>query len=163
MSGCLNRTLHGVIDRMYDENNLEKFSGTIEGLDEYNWENDNKMSLREAARLARPRKGGRVTRYCHCRKECRLSKNCPCVQCGAECHSKCHYGFHCKNQSSQSSCAATGQANKDQAKKTPVCTTTSQGDTPIVATSSLMTTQQIPVQHLSPFQKPSQFHVHLFL
>ena len=43
ISGCLNRTLHGVIDRMYDENNLEKFSGTIEGLDEYNWENDNKM------------------------------------------------------------------------------------------------------------------------
>jgi polycystin 1L2 len=135
------RSLHGIIDRLYDENNLEKFSGRIEGLDENNWENDNKISLREAARLARAGNGGPVTGYCKCRKGCRLSKNCSCVQSGAECHSKCHYGLHCKNQSSQSTCTGTEHAITEQAKKTTVCSTTNPGDTPIVATSSLLTTQ----------------------
>ncbi|XP_062511246.1 uncharacterized protein LOC134187145 [Corticium candelabrum] len=41
------RSLHGVIDRLYDESTLEKYSGKIEGLDDNNWQSDSQISLRE--------------------------------------------------------------------------------------------------------------------
>ena len=67
----------------------EKYSGKIEGLDDNNWQSDSPISLREAARLARPRlarprRGQRVTYHCKCKKGSLLA-----IRSGVSCHSKC--------------------------------------------------------------------------
>ncbi|XP_062510190.1 uncharacterized protein LOC134186244 isoform X7 [Corticium candelabrum] len=54
------RSKYGVLERLYDDNNLEVFLGKIEDLSTSNWENDRKISLREAVRLARQKRGGLI-------------------------------------------------------------------------------------------------------
>jgi hypothetical protein len=91
------RSKYGVLERLYDDNNLEGFSGMIDDLSTSHWENDKKISLREAVRCARQERGGLPLRQCKCKKGCVTARCCPCLKSGNVCHSKCHRGLRCKN------------------------------------------------------------------
>ena len=64
--------------------------------------------------LARPRQGQRVAYHCQCKKGCLSARACPCVRRGVSCHSKCHHGTHCKNETSPKPCATTKQKKGHQ-------------------------------------------------
>ena len=90
------RCASGVLARCYTAGDLEPFtSGYNISVDD--WEDDPRISLREAARKQAPWNAFTGNK-CNCRQGAGDSKRCHCKKMGIDCSSHCHRGEDCKNK-----------------------------------------------------------------
>ena len=87
---------HGVLRTCSHASNLEPFAGTY-SIPTSGWQNEKKITLREAARLQSPWNTFTKNR-CKCKPGTCNSRRCHCKKTAIECSTHCHKGEACCNK-----------------------------------------------------------------
>ena len=92
----------GVLQRCYDENDIQLFNGQLNDIAVEGWESAKKISLREAVSHKRSPPAS-LPSSCRCQRNCSSKRTCPCRQKNLDCNAKCHKDTNCTNKESQGS------------------------------------------------------------